>query len=163
MTDPGPAAAGPAPPVTGAERPELSRSALASLVLGFFFLLFPAAIAAIILGHLSRSKIRESGGRLRGAGMALAGLVMGYLGLALVVLFLLVALSIPPGAVGGRRRANEAGAVASIRTINAAEYVFAANNSAIGFTCNLEQLGPDRKSTRLNSSHLKLSRMPSSA
>ena len=29
--------------------------------------------------------------------------------------------------------------------------------------CDTEPLPPDRKSTRLNSSHLKLSRMPSSA
>jgi hypothetical protein len=34
----------------------------------FGLLLFPAAIAAIILGHISRSEIRKSNGRLQGAG-----------------------------------------------------------------------------------------------
>ena len=57
---------------------ETSGKALASLVTGIFgLLLFPIAIAAIILGHMSRSEIRKSNGRLKGDGMATAGLVMG--------------------------------------------------------------------------------------
>jgi hypothetical protein len=41
---------------------------------------FPLSILAIIFGHLSLSEIRKSAGRLKGEGMAIAGLVLGYVG-----------------------------------------------------------------------------------
>ncbi len=56
--------------------------AVGSLVLGILAL-FPlgllAGIPAVVLGHLSKSSITKSMGRLKGAGMATAGLVMGYM------------------------------------------------------------------------------------
>lgn len=45
----------------------------------------PASIAAIVLGHLARRQIRRSGGMKSGSGMALAGLIIGYITLALFV------------------------------------------------------------------------------
>ena len=44
-----------------------------SLGLGFL-----TGIPAVICGHLGRARIRKAGGELRGKGMALAGLTMGY-------------------------------------------------------------------------------------
>jgi general secretion pathway protein G len=38
-------------------------------------------LAPIILGHLARSEINKSQGRVSGAGMALTGLILGYLNL----------------------------------------------------------------------------------
>ena len=67
--------------------------AIASLVCGLAQLLagFPAGIAAIILGHLARRRIRETGER--GDGMARAGLILGYIGtIGFVLLFLLIGL-----------------------------------------------------------------------
>lgn len=43
-------------------------------------------IAAVIAGHVAKSQIHASGGRMTGDGLATAGLVLGYLNLALVVL-----------------------------------------------------------------------------
>jgi hypothetical protein len=40
------------------------------------------APAAIILGHVARSRIRKSPGQLTGGGLALAGLILGYASLA---------------------------------------------------------------------------------
>jgi hypothetical protein len=45
-----------------------------------------AAIPAVICGHVAWSKIRKSGGALRGKGIASAGLILGYIGLALGIL-----------------------------------------------------------------------------
>jgi hypothetical protein len=45
---------------------------------------FIASIAAIITGHIARSQIKRSGEQ--GAGMALAGLILGYVGLALTAI-----------------------------------------------------------------------------
>ena len=46
------------------------------------------AVPAVICGHLSRKKIRNSGGSLTGEGMALAGLILGYIILAITVFVL---------------------------------------------------------------------------
>lgn len=44
-----------------------------SLGLGFL-----TGIPAVVCGHMGRARIRKMGGELRGSGMALAGLTMGY-------------------------------------------------------------------------------------
>lgn len=51
------------------------------------FLGIPLAIIAVILGHLGRGAIRRSGGTLQGAGMALTGLICGYITLLVGILF----------------------------------------------------------------------------
>lgn len=60
--------------------------AVASLVCGLMqvFTLGITAIPAVILGHVARGQIRRSGER--GDGMATAGLVLGWLGIAFFVL-----------------------------------------------------------------------------
>jgi hypothetical protein len=46
-------------------------------------------LAGVFLGHLALWEIRRSAGRLLGSGQALAGLILGYMSLALVLLVLL--------------------------------------------------------------------------
>jgi hypothetical protein len=60
--------------------------AVASLVCALMqvFSLGITAIPAVILGHLARGQIRRTGER--GDGMATAGLVLGWLGIAFFVL-----------------------------------------------------------------------------
>jgi hypothetical protein len=73
-------------------RPATGTSTLAvvSLVFGiltWLMLPFVGALVAIICGHLARSEIRRAEpGRLDGNGMAIAGLLLGYLHLVMVVL-----------------------------------------------------------------------------
>jgi hypothetical protein len=69
--------------------PRVAPAAIWSLVLAFLsftcgWLL--TAIPAVICGHIAWSKIRKSGGALRGTGIATAGLILGYIGLALGIL-----------------------------------------------------------------------------
>jgi hypothetical protein len=59
--------------VFGAVSPVLMCACFASVL---------TAPAAIILGHMARRRIRESPGLLKGSGMALAGLTLGYITLA---------------------------------------------------------------------------------
>lgn len=82
-------------------RPGNTTSSLAvvSLVFGILawcLLPFIGALVAIICGHLARGEIRRSAidSRTEGDGMAVAGLVLGYVQLAFCVLgvFLLIAL-----------------------------------------------------------------------
>jgi len=68
--------------------------AVASMVCGLcqIFFLFVAGIPAIIFGHIARRQIRETGEA--GDGMALAGLIMGYIGVLapLAVIIAVIAL-----------------------------------------------------------------------
>ena len=72
--------------------PVTSGSAIASLILGILawtFLPFIGAILAVILGHLARSEIRRAPpGTFTGDGLAVAGLVLGYVQLGFSALFL---------------------------------------------------------------------------
>ena len=72
--------------------PKTSALAIWSLVLGIIGLLFLLvclgplfAIPGVICGHLAWSRIKHSDGALTGQGMALAGLITGYLSIGLSV------------------------------------------------------------------------------
>jgi hypothetical protein len=55
------------------------------------------AIVAVVTGHVARGEIRRANGELEGDGMALAGLVLGWANLALLVLALLLFLFVLGG------------------------------------------------------------------
>jgi hypothetical protein len=64
--------------------------AITSLVFGILSLFCCGALAgipAIIMGHVSRSRIKSSGDTLGGAGLALGGLITGYISLVITLLF----------------------------------------------------------------------------
>jgi hypothetical protein len=67
--------------------------AVASLVAGCLAFWWFAAISAVVFGHAARRQMSRSDGRQRGDGMAIAGLVLGYLGIAGHLVFLAVVLS----------------------------------------------------------------------
>lgn len=73
--------------------PETSGFAVASLICGvasWFLFFFIGGILAVVFGHIARREIRRSQGWKRGNGLALSGLIIGYLNiLAAVFVFLL--------------------------------------------------------------------------
>jgi hypothetical protein len=79
------------PPVPSPLAPRSAPVAIWSLVLGIFSFVcggFITAIPAIICGHVGRSTIRRSGGALSGMGLATAGLILGYVALALNIILI---------------------------------------------------------------------------
>jgi hypothetical protein len=69
--------------------PQTSSFAIASLVCSlasWFVIPFVGAIAAVVLGHVARHEISHSYGQKSGSGLAIAGLVIGYIQLALALL-----------------------------------------------------------------------------
>lgn len=83
---PGPGAITPSPPVEG--------NAIASLILGIAGLIMcplVPSILAVVYGRKSQEKLRASP-HLQGEGMAKAGIVLGWVGIAVVGLGLVVAL-----------------------------------------------------------------------
>jgi hypothetical protein len=79
----------PYPPAVG--YPTTNGLAIASLVAGFLWLGWFGSILAVIFGHMALGQIKRSGGRETGSGFAVAGLVLGYMGVATLLWFLAVA------------------------------------------------------------------------
>ncbi len=75
-------------------------------ILGWLGVIGVGGLAAVIAGHVAKSQIRASGGasggRMGGDGLATAGLVLGYLNIALTIvgicLFVLVTIGVISGA-----------------------------------------------------------------
>jgi len=125
---------------TGAQ--EKSGKATASLVCGLVFFFWPfTSIAAVVLGHLALSDIKKSAGRLAGQGMAVAGLVLGYIQLALLPFILIIAAIAIPNILRARMAANEASAVGTLRTYNTAMVTYASTCPNVGYPKKLSNLG----------------------
>lgn len=69
--------------------------ATASLVLGILglaILYVIGPILALVFGHMAKNEIEASNGTQGGAGTATAGIVMGWIGIGLAVLYLVIVL-----------------------------------------------------------------------
>lgn len=64
--------------------------AVASLVLGVLFCLVVTAVLAVIFGNVALGRIDESNGTEKGRGLAIAGIVLGWIGIALLAIGSLV-------------------------------------------------------------------------
>lgn len=64
--------------------------AIAAMVLGILWLFWIGSILAVIFGHIAMSRIKHDR-TLGGRGMAVAGLVLGYIGLGVLVLSVVAA------------------------------------------------------------------------
>lgn len=76
---------------------ETSGYAIASLVLGLAWLGGLASVLALIFGYQARADIRASRGRVSGGGMALAGIVLGWVGIAIMAVSVLLFLAAAAG------------------------------------------------------------------
>lgn len=75
----------PGGPIGGPVAPRTNTLSVVSLVTGFF-----CSIAAVITGHLALNQIKRTGET--GRGLAIAGLVLGYLGIATTVVAVILAV-----------------------------------------------------------------------
>jgi hypothetical protein len=64
--------------------------AIASLVLGILWLYWVGSILAVIFGHIALTQTAPGG--QGGRGLAIAGLVLGYIGIALLALVIIGAV-----------------------------------------------------------------------
>ena len=124
------------PPITP---PQTSGLAIASLVMGIFGCLGVTAIGAVICGHIALNKIGKSAGRQTGTGLAIAGLVIGYLSILMIPVLAGIALPVF-GEV--RERGNQTKALSNAKQIGTACKIYATNNEG-KFPAKLEDLIPD--------------------
>jgi hypothetical protein len=74
---------------TGA--PKNNGLAIAAMVCSFFFWIWGlGAVLGILFGFIARSQIKKSNGAQRGEGMALAGIIIGFAGIAIGIIIIIV-------------------------------------------------------------------------
>ena len=77
------------------------------------------AIPGIICGHMAYSRIKRSGGVLTGEGMALGGLITGYISIALALVWIpLMAAIAVPNFVKAREIAQRNACINNLRLID---------------------------------------------
>lgn len=124
--------------------PQTSGKAIFSLVAGFLFIILPFSIVAVIFGYIALSEIRKNPGRLKGRGLAITGIVLGYVGVVFIVAFIGVGIygirkaakEIQTAAV----TAHEDSVVSSVRALNTAEIAYGQAHQDAGYTCSLADL-----------------------
>jgi len=82
-------AVGAATPVGGRTR-GVNGMAVASLVLGILWLWWIGSILALVFGYMGKAQIDASGGRQEGRGLAVAGIVLGWIGVGVLALTFLL-------------------------------------------------------------------------
>ena len=121
------------PPLGVAPQPKTSALAIWSLVLGILSLTCFAIftdIPGVICGHKAFSKIKRSAGAQTGQGMAIAGLVTGYIGIAWAIFFipLMMAIAIP-NFVKARDVSMQNACINNLRQIDGAKNEWALENN----------------------------------
>lgn len=121
--------------------------AIASMVLGIVSIIscgILTAIPAVICGHIAKKKIRNDAENLQGDGMALSGLIMGYIVIGISILVIpaiLLAIGIPAFAQA-RDSAMEKSCLNNMRILEAAKEACALEQSLPeGSSVTEEQIG----------------------
>lgn len=84
------------------------------------------AVPAVICGHVSYSKVKKSGGALAGDGMALAGLILGYIGIAITIIVVPLQLAVAiPAFMKARATAQQNVCINNLRQIEGAKDAYA--------------------------------------
>jgi hypothetical protein len=68
--------------------------AIASMVLGILWLWWVGSILALVFGYVAKGQIDRSAGRQTGRGMAIAGIVLGWIGVAVLAIVIVFAVTV---------------------------------------------------------------------
>lgn len=140
----------------GVPQPKTNGLAMASLVLGILSVLTCGlglifSIPGLICGIMGMNRVKNSGGREQGHGMALAGTVLSGVSLILIpVAGLLAAIAIP-NFVKAKQSSQRSACVSNLRTIDGAKAVWALENKKVDGTVPSpdDLFGPGKPMQRL--------------
>lgn len=79
------------PPPTYMQTSTLAIVSLVAGILGWTLIPTLGSIVAIITGYMAKNEIRKSAGRISGDGLATAGLILGWLNIALALIGICIA------------------------------------------------------------------------
>ena len=84
----------PAPPVVP---PQTNAFAVVSLSLGILWYFWIGSILALIFGYIAKGQIDALQGRQKGRGFAIAGIVLGWVGVGFLALVIIAVIFVKPG------------------------------------------------------------------
>jgi len=113
------------------------------MVLGVLSILLSvfAGIPAVIFGHLSRASIRRSMGQLKGDGMAMAGLITGYISLFLLPFVAGIVFVAVPNVFRTKIVANESSVISTLKTIHVSAASYQVEHDE--YPASLQELGQE--------------------
>lgn len=79
---------------------ETSSSAIASLLLGVLWLGGAGSVLALVFGYHARRAIKNSAGTQKGSGLAAAGIILGWIGVAMLLTAALAAAALLAASAG---------------------------------------------------------------
>lgn len=86
--------------IPGPPTSTLAIVSLVSAILSWFLFPIIGALVAVVTGHMARREIRDSLGAKSGDGLAIAGLIIGYLNLVMYCVSFLIFILIFGGMIG---------------------------------------------------------------
>ncbi len=97
----------------------------------------------MICGHVAQSRIKAAGGALEGHGMALAGLIMGYAGMAVFILIMMMIAIAVPSFVRARDTSRQNACINNLRHIEIAKDQYALEHELTnGAAITFDDIGP---------------------
>jgi hypothetical protein len=122
----------PSPPTSTAADTKLSITSLVLGILSMVCLSVFAGIPAIITGHMARGRAKREPERYGGAGMALGGLILGYLSVAmLLVLIPLSAALLLPALAQAKGKSQTVACVNNMKQIGLAVRIWSNDNGGV--------------------------------
>jgi len=126
MSEPQPFPASAAPPKTGLSITSLVLGILSMVACSIF-----TGIPAIITGHLARGRAKKEPGVYGGEGLALAGLIMGYVSIAMTVVMIpLLAAMMLPALAKAKGKAQTVSCVNNMKQIGLAARLWSNDHNA---------------------------------
>ncbi|HEY0455410.1 MAG TPA: DUF4190 domain-containing protein [Verrucomicrobiae bacterium] len=105
-------------PTTGSSKSGLAVASLVFGLCGVGLCLGPLmGIPAVICAHMARADIRKSDGKLRGAKMAMAGLVTGYISMVSVFVIIFLGVQFIPKFIEQKRFADHQTCISNLQMI----------------------------------------------
>ena len=83
-------------PVSPAVPPRTNGFAVVALSMGIIWYFWIGSILALIFGYIAKAQIDALQGQQKGRGFAIAGIVLGWVGVGVLALVIIVAIAIKP-------------------------------------------------------------------
>jgi hypothetical protein len=77
-------------PLVHAGQAKTNGFAIASMVLGILWIYWIGSVLALIFGYVGKNQVDQSAGTQTGRGMAIAGIVLGWIGVGILILLLIL-------------------------------------------------------------------------